>query len=60
MLDFSVDPPDTVASECAAGWPAVEKGDWRGNYHSPKPCLHNIKKIRIMAANANCNKQKFL
>jgi hypothetical protein len=44
MLDFSVNPPVTAASECAAGCPAVEKGDWRGNYHSPKPCLHMVDK----------------
>jgi hypothetical protein len=40
VLNYSVDPPDTAASECAAGCPAVETGDWRGNNHSPKPCLH--------------------
>jgi hypothetical protein len=39
VLDSSVDPPDTAASECS-GSPAVEKGNWRVNNHSPKPCLH--------------------
>jgi hypothetical protein len=38
-LDSSVDPPVAAASS-AAGSPAVEKGDWRGNNHSRKPCLH--------------------
>jgi hypothetical protein len=40
MLDYSVDPPDTAATECTTGCPAVRTGDWRGNHHSPKPCLH--------------------
>jgi hypothetical protein len=40
VLDFSVDPPDRAAPECATGYPAVERGDWRGNFYSPKPCLH--------------------
>jgi hypothetical protein len=40
MLDYSVDPPDMAASECKTETPAVETGDWRGNHHSPKPCLH--------------------
>jgi hypothetical protein len=39
VLDSSVDPPVTAALS-AAGSPTVEKGDWRGNNHSLKPCLH--------------------
>jgi hypothetical protein len=39
-LDSSLDPPVAAASS-AAGSPAVEKGDCRGNNHSPKPCLHS-------------------
>jgi hypothetical protein len=27
VLDFFVDPPDTAASECAAGSPSVENGE---------------------------------
>jgi hypothetical protein len=40
-LDVSLDPLVAAASG-AAGSPAVEKGDWRGNNHSPKPYLHRI------------------
>jgi hypothetical protein len=39
FFGLSLDPPVAAASS-AAGSPAVEKGDWRGNNHSPKPSLH--------------------
>jgi hypothetical protein len=46
VLNSSVDPQVTAAPS-AAGSPAVERGDWRGNNHSPKPCLHRILVVSI-------------
>jgi hypothetical protein len=44
----------------AAEWPIVEKGDWRGDWGSPKPCIHTKLKagIEMFIFPINTSKQK--